>query len=325
MKNILITGIAGSGGSYLAEHILNKEKRINIIGTYRSKKKNKTFNLHKIKNKINLHNCDLKNFSRIKKLIKKYNPEIIYHFASNADVRMSFYDPKRIIENNNSITLNLLEAARILNYKGKIIICSTSEVYGNVKKINQPITENSYINPINPYAVSKTFQDLLSQNYHSIYGLKIIITRMFTYLNARRDNLFAPAFAKQLIEVKYKKKQKLYHGNLFTLRSILDIRDAMEAYWLAGIKGKIGEVYNICGNKKITVQNFLNDMIEVLNVKPILVCDKSLIRPNDISIQISNCKKFKKHTGWKEKYKYNDTLSFFLREVSDKLKYNNII
>lgn len=325
MKNILITGVSGSGGSYLAEHILKKKNKINIIGIYRNKSNLNDYNLSKIKKKIKLEMCDLNNFKKIKKIILKYKPFIIYHLASNADVRASFINPLEIVDNNNKVTLNLLEAAKVLSFKGKIIICSTSEVYGNVKKKMQPITENSVINPINPYAVSKAFQDLLSQNYNSIYGLRIIITRMFTYLNARRDNLFAPAFAKQLIEIKYGKKKNLYHGNLNTLRSVLDIRDAMEAYWLAGVRGKVGEVYNICGTKKISVKNFLLSMINLFNIKPNLILDQSLIRPNDISIQISNSKKFKRDTGWKEKYRFKETMRYFLDEVEDKLKFKKII
>ena len=107
----------------------------------------------------------------------------------------SFNTPLEIINNNNACTLNILEACRKLNLKKTIIqICSTSEVYGDVKKKFQPITENNYISPINPYASSKAFQDILSQVYFKVYDLKIIITRMFTYLNPKRRNLFASNF-----------------------------------------------------------------------------------------------------------------------------------
>ena len=117
-------------------------------------------------------------------------------------------------------------------------MCSTSEVYGNVKINKQPITEKNSLNPINPYAVSKTFQDQLSLNYKKIYNLDIVITRMFTYLNARRSNLFASAFARQIVNIEMKKKKLLNHGNLSSRRTILDIRDAMEAYWLVAKNGK---------------------------------------------------------------------------------------
>ena len=84
----------------------------------------------------------------------------------------------------------------------------------------------------------KTFQDQLALNYQKIYNLDIVITRMFTYLNARRNNLFASAFARQIVNIEMKKQSHVYHGNLSSKRTILDIRDAMEAYWLT-VKGKM--------------------------------------------------------------------------------------
>ena len=119
-----------------------------------------------------------------------------------------------------------------------------------------PINENNYINPNNPYAVSKTFQDLLAQNYFKNFGLKIIITRMFTYLNPKRTNLFASNWANQVAKIERGELKILKHGNLDTTRTIVDIDDAMEAYWLAATKGKIGQIYNIGGNKSIKLKNF---------------------------------------------------------------------
>ena len=115
---------------------------------------------------------------------------MIFHLASNADARGSFNEPLLHTKNNTLITANLLEAVRKLKINPLIIICSTSEVYGNVKRKDMPIKENQMIAPINPYAVTKTYQDLLSQVYSSSFNLKIIITRMFSYTNARRKNLF---------------------------------------------------------------------------------------------------------------------------------------
>ena len=132
-KRCLITGITGSGGSYLAEHIISKNLKTKIHGFYRSKgylellKKNH-------KNKINFFKVDLTNYKNTLDGIKKSKPDLIFHLASNADVRGSFDNPLDIVKNNNIITANLLEALRKLNLKPLIIICSTSEVYGNVKK-----------------------------------------------------------------------------------------------------------------------------------------------------------------------------------------------
>ena len=96
-----------------------------------------------------------------------------------------------------------------------------------------PIRENQQIAPINPYAVTKVFQDLMSQVYQKTFGLNIIVTRMFSYMNARRNNLFQTAFANQIAAIEEGKLKYLRHGNLKSKRTIIDTHDAMEAYWLA--------------------------------------------------------------------------------------------
>jgi len=178
-----------------------------------------------------------------------------------------------------------------------------------------PIDENNNIAPINPYAVTKAYQDLLSQVYHKSFGLKIIITRMFSYSNARRKNLFQTAFAKQIVDCERGKKNFIEHGNLESVRTFVDIEDAMESYWLAAKKGKIGEIYNICGNKIVSVKEYLIELKKNSKVSFKTKLNKSLLRPQDISVQIASCSKFKKHTGWRPKISFKESVKKLLNEV----------
>ena len=309
-KKCLITGITGSGGSYLAEHILTKDDKIKIFGIYRSSGNKKL-----LKNKrIKLFKGDLCNFKKTQKIIKKINPNIIFHLASTANVRESFDSPKKTIENNNAITLNLLEIIRTNKINSLIIICSTSEVYGKVTKKDIPIKETKSINPVNPYSVSKAFQDLLSQIYFKTYGLKIIITRMFSYINARKNYLFQTSFAKQIVDIERGKKKILTHGNLNSVRNIIDTTDAMEAYWLTAKRGKIGEIYNISGNKVISVGNYLRELKKLSNVKIKCKIDKKLLRPVDVTLQIANTKKFIRDTHWSPKISFEESIEKLLEE-----------
>jgi GDP-mannose 4,6-dehydratase len=318
-KRCLITGITGSGGSYLAEHILKKDNNIKIFGLYRSEG-NKGL-LKKIsKKRLFFYRIDLKNFFKLKNIVKKINPDVIFHIASNADVRASFDNPIELTNNNNLITVNLLESIRQLKQDPVIIICSTSEVYGAVTKKEIPIDENQRIAPVNPYAVSKTFQDLLSQVYFKSFNLKIIITRMFSYTNSRRNNLFQTAFANQIAKIEKGKVKELKHGNLKSIRTFVDIEDAMEAYWLAAKKGKIGEIYNIGGNKIISVKQFLKELIKLAKCKIKHSIDKKLLRPQDVTLQIPNVRKFNKDTGWKPKITFQDSVKKLLNEC--RKKYN---
>lgn len=312
-KKILITGITGSGGSYLAEHILKKKIKTKIFGFFRSAGYLSLLK-KKYKKKITFFNLDLRNFKKLRDKIKVIKPDLIFHLASNADVRKSFDNPIEITNNNNLITANLLESIKILKLKPIIVICSTSEVYGIVDKKNMPINEHQFINPANPYAVSKSFQDLLSQVYSKSFNLKIIITRMFSYTNPRRDNLFQTSFAKQIALIEKGKIRKLKHGNLKSVRTFIDIDDAMEAYWIAAKKGKIGEIYNIGGNKIISVKSFLDELAKLSTVKIIRVIDKKLLRPQDINLQVCNSKKFKKDTGWKTSVTFKQSINKLMSE-----------
>lgn len=311
-KKCLITGITGSGGSYLAEKIYNISPKTQIIGSYRSDGYKKLL-LKKIR-KIKLVKLDLTNYKKTKYFLGKLRPDVIFHFASNADVRSSFDNPINFSENNNSITINLLEAVRRLSINPIIIIISSSEVYGRVSKKDIPLKENQRFNPASPYAATKAFQDFIAQIYHKSFGLRIIITRMFSYTNARRSNLFQTAFAKQIINIEKEKQKILKHGNLNSVRTFIDIDDAMNAYWLAATKGKIGEIYNIGGSKVILVRDFLKKLINKSKMKILTKTDPALLRPNDVTLQIADTKKFRLHTGWKEKIKFDESINKFINE-----------
>lgn len=316
-KKILITGITGSGGSYLAEHILSKNLRnTKIYGLARGDNKFNTKNLKKVK----IVKCDLTNFKSVRKEIKNIKPDCIFHLASMTDVRKSFNNPKKVIENNNSITLNLLEAIRVLKSDPLIIICSSSEVYGQVSKKYVPIKEDCPIKPASPYAVSKTFQDLVSYNYYQNFNLKIIITRMFTYFNARRTNLFASHWANQVAKIELGLAKELKHGNLNSVRTIIDIKDAMEAYWITACKGKIGEIYNMGGTTTVNIGEFLKLLKKKATKEIRAKVDPKLLRPTDVTLQIPSTKKFFKHTGWKPKVKFEDSIESLLNEFREKVR-----
>ena len=297
-KKCFITGISGSGGSYLAQYLNRKNKNLKILGTTRRN----SFKLKKELQKIaKIQKLDLTNFSKLEKFLKLNKPDLIYHLASYADVRKSFLKPTQVIENNYKITINLLEAIKKLKINPLIIICSTSEVYGDVKRNQIPIKENLLMQPVSPYALSKCFQDLTAQVYYKAYKLNIIITRMFSYNNARRFNLFQSSFAKQIVDIEKGKKKTLTHGNLNSIRTLIDTNDALEAYWLAAKKGKIGEIYNISGKDVMSVKQVLKFLMKNSKKKIKSKLSKNLVRPKDVTLQIASSKKFMKDTNWKPK------------------------
>ena len=183
-----------------------------------------------------------------------------------------------------------------------------------MSKKDVPIKETRNISPVNPYSVSKAFQDLLSQSYFKSYGLKIIITRMFSYTNARRNDLFQTAFANQIANIERGKKKILIHGNLNSVRNIIDISDAMEAYWLTAKKGKIGAIYNIGGKKVISVGRYLKELKKLSSIRIKSKIDKKLLRPIDVTLQIADTRKFIRDTNWSPKISFKESIKKLLEE-----------
>ncbi len=312
MKRVLITGIAGSGGSYLADYIAEKHPDVEIHGMVRWHSTTTQNNLAQSASRLKLHECDLNDFSSIAVALKKARPDVIFHLASHANVRAGFITPLSVLQNNVMGTANLLEAIRIEGLDPVIQHCSTSEVYGQVDPKDVPIRENCPIRPSSPYAVSKTAQDLLCYSYFKSYGMKIIRTRMFTYLNPRRADLFATSFALQVARIEKGLQKELLHGNLDSVRTFIDVRDAMEAYWVAAEKCEPGEVYNIGGTTSHTVGEFLDILKKLSSCAIPSRVNPDLLRPSDVTLQVPDTSKFYQTTGWKPTTPFADSVKFLL-------------
>ncbi len=311
-RNALITGAAGSGGSYLAEYLISETKLEEVHGLVRWHSTTSASNLSNVADTINVHECDLMDLASTIRVLQKVKPDVIFHLASNANVRASFDTPISILNNNMMGTANLFEAIRIVCPNTLVQHCSTSEVYGDVRKEDIPIKENCPLRPVSPYAVSKTAQDHLAFAYFKSFDLKIIRTRMFTYFNPRRGDLFSTAFAKQVVAIEKGNQDILRHGNLDSVRTMVDVRDAMKAYWLAATRCEIGEVYNIGGTKTISVGDVLRIMVNLAKVPVTTEMNSALLRAKDVTLQVPDSSKFIKRTGWTEEYSFDESLDHLL-------------
>lgn len=308
IERVLVTGASGSGGSYMAEYAKEMGAEVHGLARWHTSPLPRSTPLYTV------HECDLMDMGSIIRVLDRVRPQIIFHLASHANVRACFDTPLSVLSNNVMGTANLLEAIRILGLKlqTRLVMCSSSEVYGQVKPDSGPLDENTPLNPVSPYAVSKLTQDSLSYSYFKSFGLDVVRTRMFTYLNPRRADLFATSFAMQVARIEAGQQSVLRHGNLDSVRTVLDVRDAVSAYWLSALKGISGEVYNIGGTETVTVGSFL-DRLKSLATCPIpSEPDPALMRPADVTLQIPDCTKFKQATGWEPKVSFADSVRFLL-------------
>jgi len=308
-KTVLITGIGGSGGSYLAESIVEHQPQVAVHGLARWHSTTTQNNLSGIAGRVTVHESDLNDFGSVLAVLQEVRPDAIFHLASHANVRASFVTPNAVLANNIIGTGNLFDAVRLSGQKPWIQLCSTSEVYGQVDPRDVPIREDAPIRPASPYAVSKVAQDLLGYSYFASYGMRVVRTRMFAYLNPRRTDLFATSFARQVARIEAGLQQELVHGNLDSVRTIIDVRDAMDAYWVALQHCAPGEAYNIGGTTSMKVGDFLERLKAMARVPIPSRVDPKLLRPADVTLQIPSVDKFTRATGWRPKYGFDESIA----------------
>jgi len=339
IKN-LITG-PGFVASHLADLLLEKGEDVYV--TYRWTDNQDSFK--HIKDKVHWCLMDLNDLSSCIKVVDEVKPDYIFHLGAQSYPSASFVYPEETIRTNTLGTLNLLEAIRIVmkmdeadpefDYETKTIrefnpvvhICSSSEVYGLVKKEDVPIKETQAFNPANPYAVGKVGEDMIALMYWTNYGIKTIRTRMFTHTGPRRTMMSAECnFAKQIAEFEKCWNNSsdefkydifnfpLKHGNLDSIRTWADVRDAVKAYYILVRKGVPGEVYNIGGTTTKTIGECLDYLISLSTIKGHLwkQLDTSLLRPYDVTLQIPDCSKFMNLTGWKPEIPFEQTMQDLL-------------
>lgn len=308
---ILITGITGFVGSHLAEHCLAMPGN-EVYGTILSHHLGDELKrVEHIKDKITLLECDLTNRIAVQRVLAKAQPDKIFHLAAQSFVPTSWQSPEDTLMNNIMSELNIFESVKELGLNPVIQIAGSSEEYGLVHENELPIKEGNLLRPLSPYAVSKVGQDTLACQYHYSYGLKTVVTRAFNHEGPRRGEQFVTSdFAKQIAKIeKGKQEPVIFVGNLEAKRDYTDVRDIVNAYWLATEKCKFGEPYNICSGKTWTIKSVLDLLLSLSSKKDIRVeRDPKKMRPSDVPVLLGDYSKFKEATGWEPKIPFERTL-----------------
>jgi GDP-4-dehydro-6-deoxy-D-mannose reductase len=308
---ILITGITGFVGSHLAEYCLNIGGA-EIFGTILSHHLGDELSrIENIKDRLVIFECDLTNRVAVQRVLNKVRPDKIFHLAAQSFVPTSWQSPEDTLHNNIISELNIFESVRDIGINPVIQIAGSSEEYGLAYEEELPIKEENPLRPLSPYGVSKVAQDTLACQYHHSYGLKTVITRGFNHEGPRRGSQFVTSsFAKQIAEIeKDKRNPVIFTGNLESKRDYSDVRDIVNAYWLATEKCKFGEPYNICSGKTWSIKSVLDFLLSKSTKKDIKIeNDPIRMRPSDVPMLLGDCTKFKQQTGWMPQIPFEKTL-----------------
>ncbi|MEI6056112.1 MAG: GDP-mannose 4,6-dehydratase [Lentisphaerota bacterium] len=330
-KRALITGITGMVGSHLADFLIkNTDWEIWGMCRWRSPLDNVEHLLDRVnrKDRVFFVDGDLTDYISLQYAIEKATPDYVFHLAAQSYPLTSFSSPLNTLDINILGTERLLEALRHCKGIDPIIhVCASSEVFGRVSREKLPIKEECSFHPASPYAISKVGTDLIGRFHAEAYGQKIMTTRMFTHTGPRRGDVFAEStFAKQIAMIEAGLIPPIVKtGNLNSLRTWSDVRDAVRAYYLlVTVNPLLGEYYNIGGSFSCTVGSMLNHLISISSMeKQITVqTENSRMRPIDADLQIPDTSKFNNHTGWKPEIPFEktmkDLLDYWRLKIKDK-------
>jgi GDPmannose 4,6-dehydratase len=332
MKKIaFITGITGMVGSHLAEYLIeNTDWDIVGLIRWRSPLDNIRSLIDSINNKdrVKLVYGDLNDSLSIDTAIKENKPDYIFHLAAQSFPKTSFTAPLDTLNINIQGTTRLLEACKKWCPSAVIHVCASSEVFGRVPKEKLPIDEECSFHPASPYAISKVGTDLVGRFYAEAYNMNIMTTRMFTHTGPRRGDVFAEStFAKQIAMIEAGHIEPVVKvGNLKSLRTIADVRDAVRAYhMLVTVNPTPGQYYNIGGTYTCEIGDLLNTLISMSPMKDVIriETDPDRLRPIDADLQVPNTEKFRLHTGWEPEILFEKTMLDLLNYWRERVAENN--
>ncbi len=301
MKKIVITGIGGFVGEYLAAYFV--VQGFSVFG----------FDRHgaTIPN-VQAATLNLLDKSAVDSYIKEIQPEYLIHLAAQSSVKKSWDNPEETTKINVEGTKYLLSAITAHSPKCITLIVSSAEIYGTPKEI--PLTEKSPINPNSPYGKSRQEQEKLCEEYRQKNNLKIIISRSFPHTGPKQTDQFVCSnFAKQIARIEAEKQEPILSvGNLEARRDFTDVRDIVRAYHLLITNPNANGVYNICSGKSIPIAEILKTLLSYSKKKITIIQDPAKMRPSDIPDLLGSNSKFVQLTGWKPEIPFDQTLKEML-------------
>jgi GDPmannose 4,6-dehydratase len=338
MKKALITGITGQDGAYLAEFLLEKGYVVHGI-----KRRASLFNTDRIdhlyqdphERKLNfvLHYGDLTDSTNLIRIIQDVQPDEIYNLAAQSHVKVSFETPEYTANADALGTLRLLEAIRILNLEDRTRFyqASTSELYGKVQETPQKETTPFY--PRSPYAVAKLYAYWITVNYREAYHYFACNGILFNHESPVRGETFVTRkISRAVARKKLGLQEKLFLGNLDSLRDWGHAKDYVEAQWLILQQDKPDD-YVIATGEQHSVREFVEAAFREIGVslswegtgidekgydsasgKVLVEVDPRYFRPTEVETLLGDPTKACEKLGWKPKVDFQELVSEMVRE-----------
>lgn len=313
MDKYCITGFSGFVCKYFMDYLESRNEEVRVLGLDVNEP-----NYINIKYKyisFDFKKVDMLNKNLLKKTLSHFKPNFVIHLAAYSSVAYSWGNPVLSFQNNTNIFLNLIDTLRKLKIQARILSVGSSEEYGNVESNEIPISESNKLKPISPYAVARISQEMMSKVYVHGYGMDIVMTRSFNHIGPGQKDIFVvSSFAKQMATQKQQGNDSiiLTTGDVSIIRDFLDVRDVVRAYYLLLHNGLKGEVYNVCSGRGMSLEELINTMANLINMKVTIQRNPELLRPTENRVVIGNNSKVMEHTDWKQKISLDKSLNDIL-------------
>ncbi len=302
---VLLTGIAGFAGSFLADYLVGLGE-VEVHGIVHRHDRR----IQHLLGQVTLHRGDLRNALWVSDVVAEVQPEVALHLAAWSDVGGSWQQPWTTYELNIQCQLNLLEALRRAQPGCRTLVVSSNEVYGLVQPHDLPIDEDAPLRPNSPYGVSKIAQDMMALQYWNSHRLPTVRARSFNHLGpGQADDFAASAFARQIAEIEAGLREPVVRvGNLSAQRDFTDVRDVVRAYWLLAQHGKAGTVYNVGSGWPHSIRALLDTLLELAEASIAVEQDPQRLRPSDVPCSYCDNRKLVAATGWQPTIDLRTTL-----------------
>ncbi len=301
MKALVIGG-GGFVGPYLVNHLV-KDLGYEVTVT---KTEKETLNMDNAK----VRNLDILDIDQIINLLNEEKADYLFHLAAQSSVAYSWKNPTLTVDVNVKGCINLLEAARAVEKKPRILLIGSGEEYGHIKKDECPIIEDNVVRPGNIYAATKACQNMLGKIYSDAYDLDIMMVRAFNHIGPNQTPMFVVAdFCKQVADIeKGIQEPVIYVGNLSAKRDFTDVRDVVKAYAKLVKGGKRGETYNVGTGNAVAIEDILNKIVSMSDKNIEVKIDEKKLRPVDVPIIEPDISKIKSEVGWEPQIPLEQTL-----------------
>lgn len=248
----------------------------------------------------------------VEDMIATFRPDYILHLASFSSVAYSWQHPADCFMNNTSIFLNVTEALRKHDLCDcRLLSVGSSEEYGDVKKEELPLQEDMPLVPVNPYAVARVSQEMMAKVLADSFGMQIMLTRSFNHMGPFQDERFViPSFVRRILDIAESgaKSGEIETGDTSIVRDFVDVRDVVRAYYRLLLDGKTGEVYNICGEKGVSLAEVVDQIADIVGVSVTTRVNPDFVRPGDNQVVIGSAEKIRQDIGWTAEIPLRQTL-----------------